>query len=169
MFKILKVGKRRASAFSKFIFRCLLLGYFPHLHNPHLFNLTTSMTPTILIDDDGLSDHEPTLSATPATAVLDQVEVQLGLAGKPASSNDQDSESFQRPPKRRRNSRGIEYVEVTLQKEGSRNAFYWQHGYEAECQRPNKKGKKETYWVSSKCHIFKAYGRTHGGHIKRTS
>jgi hypothetical protein len=124
------------------------------------------MAPTILIDDDELSDHEPTLSATPATAVLDQVEVLLGLAGKPASSNNQDSETFQRPPKRRRNSRGIEYVEVTLQKEGSRSAFYWQHGYEAECQRPNKKGKKETYWVCSKCHTFKAYGRTHGNHIK---
>jgi hypothetical protein len=96
-----------------------------------------------------------------------EAEVQLGLAGKPASSNNQDSETFQRQLKRRRNSRGIEFVEVRLQKEGSRSVFYWQHGYEAECQRPNKEGKKETYWVCSKRHTFKAYGRTHGDHIKK--
>jgi len=34
------------------------------------------------IDDDLFSDLESTLSATPATTVLDQVEVQLGLAGR---------------------------------------------------------------------------------------
>ena len=34
------------------------------------------------IDDDLFSDLESTLSATPATTVLDQVEVQLGLVLK---------------------------------------------------------------------------------------
>jgi len=48
------------------------------------------------IDDDLFSDLESTLSATPATTVLDQVEVQLGLAGKPASSESQDSETAER-------------------------------------------------------------------------
>jgi hypothetical protein len=124
------------------------------------------MDQSIVFDDEPLSDFESTLSTTPATTLLDQVEVQLGLAGKPASSDNQDSETAQRPPKRRRNSRGIEFIEVKYTKEGTRTAFYWQHGYEAECQRPNKKGKKETYWVCLKCHGFKAYGRTHGGHIK---
>jgi hypothetical protein len=98
---------------------------------------------------------------------LDQVEVQLGLAGKPAGSQSLDSETAERTLKRRRNSQGIEFIEVKLQKEGSRSAFYWQHGYEAECQRPNKKGKKDTYWVCQKCRGFKAYGRTHGEHIRQ--
>jgi len=119
------------------------------------------------IDDDLFSDLESTLSVTPATTLLDQVEVQLGLAGKPAGSQSLDSETADRTLKRRRNSQGIEFIEVKLQKEGSRSAFYWQHGYEAECQRPNKKGKKDTYWVCQKCRGFKAYGRTHGEHIRQ--
>jgi hypothetical protein len=77
------------------------------------------------IDDDLFSDLKSTLSATPATTVLDQVEVQLGLAGKPASFESQDSETAERAPKRRRNSQGVEFIEVKLQKEGSRSAFYW--------------------------------------------
>jgi hypothetical protein len=103
------------------------------------------MASNMTIEDDTLLDLESLLLATPAPTVLDQVEVELGLAGLPASSVVQDSENAQRPPKRRRNSHGIEFVEVRLQKEGSRSAFYWQHGYEAECQRLNKKGKKETH------------------------
>jgi hypothetical protein len=90
----------------------------------------------------------------------------LGLIGKLISSDNQNSETAQRALKRRRNSHNIEFIEVKYIKEGSRSAFYWQHGYEAECQRPNKKRKKETYWVCLKCHSFKAYGKTHGGHIK---
>ena len=94
------------------------------------------------IDDDLFPDLESTLSVTPATTVLDLVEVQLGLAGEPAGSQSLDSETAL---KRRRNSQGIKFIEVKLQKEGSRSAFYWQHGYEAECQRLNKKGKKDAY------------------------
>jgi hypothetical protein len=118
------------------------------------------------IDNNLFLDLESTLSATPVTTVLDQVEVQLGLTGKPAGSKSQDLETADRALKRRRNSQGIKFIKVKLQKEGSRSAFYWQHGYEAEFQRPNKKGKKNTYWVYLKYRGFKAYGRTHGEYIK---
>jgi hypothetical protein len=66
------------------------------------------------IDDDLFSDLESTLSVTPATTLLDQVEVQLGLAGKPAGSQSLDSETAERALKRRRNSQSIEFIEVKL-------------------------------------------------------
>jgi hypothetical protein len=66
------------------------------------------------IKDDTLSDLESLLLTTPAITVLNQVEVELGLAGLSTSSNVQDSENAQRPLKRRRNSYDIEFVEVRL-------------------------------------------------------
>jgi hypothetical protein len=45
------------------------------------------------IKDDTLSDLESLLLTTPAITMLDQVEVELGLAGLPASSDVQDSEN----------------------------------------------------------------------------
>ena len=103
---------------------------------------TDPQAETMAANDDTLSDIKSTLSAIPTTTVLDQIEVELGLAGQPASTA---LENAPRPPKRRRNSESIEFIEVIFQKEGLRSAFYWQHGYEAEYQRPNKKRKKETY------------------------
>lgn len=70
--------------------------------------LTLNTTQTA-VDNDLFSDLESTLSATPVTTVLDQVEVQLGLAGKAAGSESQDSELAERAIKRRRNSQGIEF------------------------------------------------------------
>jgi hypothetical protein len=44
------------------------------------------------MDDDIFSDLESTLSATPATTVLDLVEVQLGLAGNAPTPNEEGNE-----------------------------------------------------------------------------
>jgi hypothetical protein len=66
------------------------------------------------IDNDLFSDFKSTLSATPTTTVLDQVEVQLSLIRKSVGSESQDSETAKPALKHRRNSQGIKFIKIRL-------------------------------------------------------
>ena len=110
---------------------------------------------------DSQSEISSRLSSVPETEALDRIKAELDSAHTDQSNSD----IGRRPAKKRRNNQGIDFIEV-LTENKRQNAWYWTYGQEWECQKPNKKGKKNRFWDCKRYKVFTTYSKTVSEHIR---
>lgn len=121
------------------------------------------MSASASLNLDTQSEASTALSNAPATAVLDQLDVEL-FGANPDLDDDRSSTIPPRP----RTHKNHTYIEIKIDRKRN-TAWFWQHGKEWERQTPrtmpNGCEKKEIYWICSHCISFKPLHRANSTNI----